>query len=70
MTIVILEVYANSKTCPTYYTPETPDATIQTKCSYTGRILLLESEVLDFTHTNKDQLYQISSCQQFWHILC
>ena len=36
-TIVVLEGYTNSKTCPTY---DTPDATIQTKCPYTGRNLL------------------------------
>ena len=27
----------------------------------------LESQVLDFTHTNKDRVYRISSCQQFRH---
>ena len=37
-TIVVLEGFANSKTCPTY---DTPDATIQTKCSYIGRKLIL-----------------------------
>ena len=36
-TTVVLEGYANSKTCPT---SDTPDATIQTECSYTGRNLL------------------------------
>ena len=70
-TIVVLEGYANSKTCPTY---DTPDATIQTKCSYTGRIQThcssLESKVLDFTHTNKDREYWISSFQQLRHSLC
>ena len=30
----------------------------------------LESQVLDFTHANKDQVYWISSCQQFQHTLC
>ena len=29
----------------------------------------LESQVLDFTHANKDQVYQISSCQQFRNTL-
>ena len=29
----------------------------------------LESEVLDFTHANKDQEYRILSCQQFRHSL-
>ena len=59
VTIVILEVYANSKTCPTY---NTPDATIQTKYFHTNTLLFIRSKVLDFTHANKDQEYRISSC--------
>ena len=73
--IVVLEGYANSETCPTL---------LYTRCNYSDQVLLcrkeptfiqkcrssLESQVLDFTHTNKDGVYRISSWQQFRYTLC
>ena len=72
MTFVILEGYANSKACHSYYTP---DATIQSKCSHTEPSFIqsycssLESQVLDFTHANRQSILNEISAPlgQFYH---